>query len=318
MGLAQLAHDDVEGALAASDAEFLAFVDAKAQNALVAVHEIMLCLSRSSALVLVLGLGQGMGCEIWQKYPPALAALLAPPASSASALALHRSVFAKIGPLKALEEPVWDLIIRASSAGIPLEGWPSVEAPSKQPVHLPKLAPPIPSPRRDWLREHLVAFDPKSAGADPKSVGSVALRAGLFQWHDYLEESHELSQSIEGEGEGRLGDYWHAIMHRREPDDSNAKYWFRQIGKQPIWRELRLAADALLEESAVPSAAKWRTRLSPNLNWDPFAFVDLCSEARADEESELARNVRQIQLAEMSLLLEFTYATGTQGVGRGV
>jgi len=127
--------------------------------------------------------------------------------------------------------------------------------------------------------------------------------AGLFQWHDYLNESHELSQSIEGQGENQLGDYWHAIMHRREPDYSNAKYWFRQIGNQPIYRELRQYADGVLEKSRAADAPVWRERLQAGSKWDPFAFVDLCEECAQDETSELALAARRIQYAEMSMLM---------------
>src|SRR3954447_17397484 len=38
--------------------------------------------------------------------------------------------------------------------------------------------------------------------------------AGLLLWHDCLDRSHEISQSISSES----GSYWHAIMHRREGD----------------------------------------------------------------------------------------------------
>src|SRR5262249_48231418 len=161
------------------------------------------------------------------------------------------------------------------------------------------LKPPVPDSRWDWLREHLQEFSLEKFGRRARSgVDETALRAGLFQWHDFLEESHQLSQSIEGEGENQLGDYWHAILHRREPDYSNAKYWCRQIGPHALFRELRQKADALLEKSAAPQAGKWRQRLAPEFRWDPFAFVDLCQECAADEESELAIAARHIQYAE--------------------
>src|SRR5262249_8470521 len=44
--------------------------------------------------------------------------------------------------------------------------------------------------------------------------------AGLWLYHDFLEESHTLSQEIHS----TTGSYWHGLMHRREPDYSNAKY----------------------------------------------------------------------------------------------
>src|SRR5689334_18276195 len=43
--------------------------------------------------------------------------------------------------------------------------------------------------------------------------------AGLWLWHDYLDESHRICQALETE----TGALWHAIMHRREGDFSNSK-----------------------------------------------------------------------------------------------
>jgi len=48
--------------------------------------------------------------------------------------------------------------------------------------------------------------------------------SGLWLLHDFLEESHRISQQIDSSS----GSYWHGIMHRREPDYSNSKYWFRR------------------------------------------------------------------------------------------
>src|SRR4051812_36108093 len=61
-----------------------------------------------------------------------------------------------------------------------------------------------------------------------------ALQAGLWELFDYFEQSHEIAQSIATPS----GSYWHAILHRREPDASNAKYWLARIGEHPAPTEL--------------------------------------------------------------------------------
>ena len=49
-----------------------------------------------------------------------------------------------------------------------------------------------------------------------------AIKSGLLLWNDALDESHTISQELGNQ----TGSYWHGIMHRREPDYSNSKYWF--------------------------------------------------------------------------------------------
>lgn len=58
--------------------------------------------------------------------------------------------------------------------------------------------------------------------------------AGVWLLHDFLNESHAISQQIETSS----GSFWHGVMHRREGDFSNAKYWFRQVGPHPVFDEL--------------------------------------------------------------------------------
>ena len=83
------------------------------------------------------------------------------------------------------------------------------------------------------------AFDQLSALTEARLCDGHAVRdremaraclAALWLYHDFLDESHRISQSVHG----REGSYWHGIMHRREGDYANAKYWFRRVGAHPI------------------------------------------------------------------------------------
>jgi hypothetical protein len=68
-----------------------------------------------------------------------------------------------------------------------------------------------------------------------------ACLAGLWLYHDFLDEAHRISQALHS----REGSYWHGIMHRREGGFANAKYWFRRAGSHPIHEALNLSARAL-------------------------------------------------------------------------
>lgn len=133
----------------------------------------------------------------------------------------------------------------------------------------------------------------------------LATLAGLYQWHDQLEASHAGAQQLEGIGDPPDGDYWHAIMHRREPDYGNAKYWFRHVGKHPVMQLLAGDLGRYAELHSVVHDAEvrpWVPRLTPHGQWDAIAFVDCCQQA-ARQASPLRQFAELVQQQEMLLLL---------------
>ena len=124
--------------------------------------------------------------------------------------------------------------------------------------------------------------------------------AGLWLLHDFLDESHVLSQEIATP----TGSYWHGIMHRREPDFGNSKYWFRRVGTHEVFEPLCEAAKEifLTNSSATPVSARF---LGEQTSWDPYRFIDLCEAAQRDGPlSDICRLVAQ---AEWRLLFDFCY-----------
>jgi hypothetical protein len=132
-----------------------------------------------------------------------------------------------------------------------------------------------------------------------------ACLAGLWLYHDFLDESHRISQEIETP----TGSYWHGIMHRREGDFGNSKYWFRRVGRHPVFEPLRREAARL-----AAGASGEASFLNTQSVWDPFAFIDLC-EANADESAPWNELCRRVQRVEWDLLFEFCCGGAVGGTG---
>jgi hypothetical protein len=122
-----------------------------------------------------------------------------------------------------------------------------------------------------------------------------AALSGLWLYFSFFDEAHSIAQDIHTPD----GSYWHGILHRQEPDPGNAGYWFRRVGRHPIFPALRDEAERVL------SAQADRVRFAAGGQWDPFAFIDFCEYARQRPGSGDERAAQEIQIIEWQLLFDY-------------
>jgi len=121
----------------------------------------------------------------------------------------------------------------------------------------------------------------------PKARAPEAAMAGLYLYFSCIDDAHQIAQGVETAD----GSFWHGIVHRQEPDEGNAAYWFRRVGTHAIFPALR------------GRAAEIGIDFGPR--WDPFAFIDYCAKARRHPGSSEESRALQVQLAEWQLLFHF-------------
>ena len=176
-----------------------------------------------------------------------------------------------------------------------------VLAPLLDSGRLPELGPGRPDSK---IRGLLESVTPDKAFAHTSLVDREMARAclaGLWLHHGHLDHSHAVSQTIHS----ATGSYWHGIMHRREGDYPNAKYWFRRTGEHPVFPGLARSAGWWTAGSGGDAE-----RLTAGERWDPYAFVDLCRDCVSGRSDSQAL-CRRIQRLEWELLFDFCYRRAT-------
>jgi hypothetical protein len=136
-----------------------------------------------------------------------------------------------------------------------------------------------------------------SGGKTVGHAGNFALvRGGLFYALDALDEAHAFFQDAPGD----LGSYWHGMLHRREGDFDNARYWFRRAGALPCFGDLHRAA------------SEFSADMAKQPNWDPYLLTGECEQARFGAEESVAALVR-LQRVEFDGLFDYTWRLSAMG-----
>ena len=105
--------------------------------------------------------------------------------------------------------------------------------------------------------------------------------SGLWLVAGDIHRSHEISQDLPSPE----GSFWHGIMHRREADFGNSKYWFRKVGQHPA-----------LEQIATETNGHYD---------DPYSFVDHVHQVVRSGEGSAIRRCEESQWVEWQALMVY-------------
>lgn len=116
------------------------------------------------------------------------------------------------------------------------------------------------------------------------------IRGGLLYAVDAIDAAHAFFQDSPSD----LGSYWHGMLHRREGDFDNARYWFRRAGRLPFFAGLHSAS---CEHSAT---------MARQDNWDAYLLTGLCEQVKFGDPS-LAPECVKLQQVEFEGLFDYCW-----------
>ncbi len=122
----------------------------------------------------------------------------------------------------------------------------------------------------------------------------------LLLWHDYMELSHHIAD------DERTTDfiYFHAIIHRREKDVFNSRFWFRQLDMRhivisDIAKEVRTYLTEKGEIQLLESFVK-------DDGWIPLEFLEEINKAlKMDSSDPFVKLLVDIQTIEFACWFRF-------------
>jgi hypothetical protein len=134
-----------------------------------------------------------------------------------------------------------------------------------------------------------------------------AMLAGLWLYFDFLDESHTISQSLES----ATGSFWHAIMHRREGDFSNSKYWYARCANHPALAAIAAQAGKIVNQ--MPADKSLLRVVAAAAGWDPRGFVDLVQAVHATPNDP--RHALAVALQRIEWQVLFDHCTRAAAAG---
>jgi len=159
-----------------------------------------------------------------------------------------------------------------------------------------------PGPRRSLLSQRDLEARMAAFAREQELEGKTSdlLLASALLYHDHHDPAHDIVQDLKDVEAAII----HAILHRREPDYWNSKYWFRRFDTHPMYLSL---GRRVAQWGQDPWQKEFARKLTLPGAFDSFAFVDLCEayarKSASDPEVLWLRSVQHAEFEELVLAL---------------
>lgn len=114
------------------------------------------------------------------------------------------------------------------------------------------------------------------------------VHAGLLYAVDEIGDAHRLI----AEASSDSASYWHGMIHRREGDFENARYWYRRTGRHPAFADLQQRGSSLSSDVAA------------QMDWDPYLLTGLCERAAYGEPND---SLVALQKMEFEVMFDYVW-----------
>ncbi len=157
-------------------------------------------------------------------------------------------------------------------------------------------------------RQAVVELSEKDLGGAKNSKSLPLIQAALYLCFDCFEEAHNIANDHEGTV---AGNWLHAIVHRREPDASNSKYWYHRVAAPAkVFTAIGKEALDLLGKVPAPELESLAKKMEKSKSWEPESFVDLCDKYREKgPQSPAYQLLARVQEIEWRGLAEYLLKT---------
>jgi hypothetical protein len=147
----------------------------------------------------------------------------------------------------------------------------------------------------------LASFAPQDLFRKPirNKDEAASVLAGLWMWHDQLDPAHRIVQDIHTP----TGSLWHAIIHRREGDFWNSKYWYNRARTHGSHTEMAATVARVLDQAGSIDRL---SQLIDGGSWVPERFVDLVEQAHRNSSDPRREVLARLQVEEWKTVFEHT------------